>query len=93
MGELIQLPLSSECGCFVPCWFLAPKVRQRSFPVHGGEGLKSRKRSVPSREIAQPQARLRGSRNGARQSPARNARGGSLSRQVRNINRRGWNVC
>jgi hypothetical protein len=37
MGELIQLPLSSECGCFVPRWFLAPKARQRSLSVHGGE--------------------------------------------------------
>src|SRR5262249_8406735 len=38
MGELIQLPLSSEYGCFVPRWFLAPKARQRSLSVHGGEG-------------------------------------------------------
>ena len=38
MGELIQLPLSSECRCFVPRWFLAPKARQRSLSVHGGEG-------------------------------------------------------
>jgi hypothetical protein len=37
-GELIQLPLSSECGCFVPSWFLAPKARQRNLSVHGGEG-------------------------------------------------------
>ena len=38
VGELIQLPLSSECGCFAPRWFLAPKARQRSLAVHGGEG-------------------------------------------------------
>src|SRR5262249_40302090 len=38
MGELIQLPLSSEYGCFVPRWFLAPKARQRSLSVHGGDG-------------------------------------------------------
>jgi hypothetical protein len=39
MGELIQLPLSSECGSFVPHWPLASKIRQRSLSVHGGEGL------------------------------------------------------
>ena len=47
MGELIQLPLSSECGCFVPRWFLAPMARQRS--VSGSwwpRDLKSRKRSA-----------------------------------------------
>ena len=37
VGELIQLPLASQCGCFVPRRFLAPKARQRSLSVHGGE--------------------------------------------------------
>ena len=37
MAELIQLPLSSECGCFVPRGFLVPKARQRSLSIHGGE--------------------------------------------------------
>src|SRR5262245_62923684 len=38
MGELIQLPLSSEYGCFVPRSFLAPKARPQTLSVHGGEG-------------------------------------------------------
>src|SRR6266550_1549417 len=56
-GGLIQLPLSSECGCFVPSWFLAPKARQRNLSVHGGEGSEKPQAFCPSRKSAQPTRR------------------------------------